>query len=67
MTNLLFVLIALAVAGIVITVIWYRDRRETSLEDGIEEFHRELEALSPDSRAPAVRRPPRNRPGGRPG
>lgn len=65
MTGLLFVLVALAVAGAVIIVLWYRDRRETSLEDGIEEFHRELEALSPESGL-AVRRP-RNRPGGRAG
>jgi hypothetical protein len=66
MTNLLFVLVALAIAGVVITWLWYRDRRETSLEDGIDEFHRELEALSPNSRVP-VRRPRNNRSGGRPG
>jgi FtsZ-interacting cell division protein ZipA len=64
-SSLLYIVVALAIAGIVITVLWYRDRRESSLEDGIEEFHRELEALAPDSRV-AVRRP-RNRPGGRSG
>lgn len=65
MSNLLFVLVALAAAGVVIFFLWYRERRESSLEDGIEEFHRELEALSPNS-GDAVNRA-RNRPGGRPG
>jgi FtsZ-interacting cell division protein ZipA len=64
-SSLLYIVVALAIAGVVITVLWYRDRRESSLEDGIEEFHRELEALSPES-GTALRRP-RNRPGGRPG
>jgi hypothetical protein len=68
MSSLLFVVVALLVAAGVITFLWYRERRESSLEDGIEEFHRELQALSPETRL-TVTRPPTQRkgPGGRPG
>jgi hypothetical protein len=68
MSNLLFVIVALLFAAGVITYLWYRERRESSLEDGIEEFHRELQALSPETRLTVTRTtPPRKGSGGRPG
>jgi hypothetical protein len=67
MGSLVFVVVALGVAAAVITYLWYRERRETSLEDGIEEFHRELQALSPETRLTVTRSTTRNKPGGRPG
>ena len=52
MTTLAYVLGALLVAGAVIGVLWYREQKPSSLEDGIDEFHRELEALAPDWQPP---------------
>ncbi len=66
MTAFAYVLGALLIAGAVIAVLWYREQKPTSLEDGIDEFHRELEALAPDWQPPASKTPrPKN--GGRPG
>ncbi len=48
MSVLAYVLGALLLAGVVIAVLWYREQKPTSLEDGIDEFHRELQALAPD-------------------
>jgi len=72
---LAYVLGALLIAGAVIAVLWYREQKPTSLEDGIDEFHRELEALAPDwqppTPKPAARPPlprgPRPKNGDRPG
>jgi len=50
---------ALLLAGIVIAVLWYREQKPTSLEDGIDEFHRELEALAPDWQPPVPKAPAR--------
>jgi hypothetical protein len=66
MSALVFLLGALLVASAVVAVLWWRDRQTTSLEDGIDEFHRELQALAPDWK-PTVRRSARPRNGGRPG
>ncbi len=52
MNVLSYVLGALLVAGAVIAALWYREQKPTSLEDGIDEFHRELEALAPDWQPP---------------
>lgn len=62
MSNLLYlgIAIALSVAGILL--IWARNRRPTSLESGIEDFQRELRALSPNTRADQSQRPQGGRP-----
>jgi hypothetical protein len=52
MSVLAYVLGAAFLAGAVIAVLWYREQKPTSLEDGIDEFHRELEALAPDWQPP---------------
>jgi len=52
MSVLAYVLGAIIVAGVVIAVLWYREQKPSSLEDGIDEFHRELEALAPDWQPP---------------
>jgi hypothetical protein len=53
--NVLFILLALAVAAVVIIGLWWRDRRPPSIEEGIDAFHRELEALAPESQNQPVR------------
>jgi hypothetical protein len=65
-TAFAYVLGALLIAGAVIAVLWYREQKPTSLEDGIDEFHRELEALAPDWQPP-VSKSTRPKNGGRPG
>jgi hypothetical protein len=50
MSNLLYLGIALLLSIIGCLVIWYRNRKPTSLTAGIEEFQRELRALAPDRR-----------------
>ena len=55
---LAYVLGALLVAGAVVAVLWYREQKPSSLEDGIDEFHRELEALAPDWQPPVRRSTP---------
>ena len=52
MTVLAYVLGALLVAAAVIGVLWYREQKPSSVADGIDEFHRELEALAPDWQPP---------------
>ncbi len=66
MSVLAYVLGALLIAGTVIAVLWYRDQKPTSLSDGIDEFHRELEALAPDWQPP-VSKSSRPKNGGHPG
>lgn len=48
MSNLLYLGIALALSVGGIVLLWLRNRRPTSLESGIEDFRRELQALSPE-------------------
>lgn len=52
MSVLVYLLGALLVAGVVIAILWFRDQRTGSIEDGIDEFHRELQALAPDAKPP---------------
>jgi len=66
MSVLAYVLGALLLAGAVIAVLWYREQKPTSIEDGIDEFHRELEALAPDWQPP-VPKSTRPRNGDQPG
>jgi hypothetical protein len=56
--GLAFLLIAVVVSGIGTFVLWVRNRDATSLDHGVEEFQREMKALSPD-KEPDERRGPR--------
>ncbi|MGI8792593.1 MAG: hypothetical protein ACR2H3_05365 [Acidimicrobiales bacterium] len=47
MSNLLYLGIAVVLSAGGIGVLWARNRRPTSLESSIEDFRRELRALSP--------------------
>lgn len=50
MSNLLYLVIALALSVIGSLILWYRHRRPRSMESGIDEFSRELKALAPERR-----------------
>ncbi len=50
MSNLLYLGIAILVSVVGGLILWYRTRRPTSLTAGIEEFQRELRALTPQGR-----------------
>ena len=50
MTGLAFLLIVLAISGVGLLVLWMRNRDTTTLDQGIDEFQREMRALSPDKR-----------------
>ena len=53
MQNLLWVVGAVAFSTVVISLIWLRNRKPTSMEAGIKEFSRELRALAPEQRVPS--------------
>lgn len=46
--GLAFLLIAVLVSVIGTLIIWMRSRGSTSVDHGVEEFQREMRALSPD-------------------
>jgi hypothetical protein len=48
--GLAFLLIAVVVSALGTLVLWMRNRGSTSLDHGVEEFQREMRALSPDKR-----------------
>jgi len=48
--GLAFLLIAVLVSAVGTAVLWMRNRGSTSLDNGVEEFQREMRALSPDKR-----------------
>ena len=50
MSNLLYLGIALGLSIVGCLILYYRNRKPTSLTHGIEEFQRELKALAPDKR-----------------
>lgn len=50
MSNLLYVLAALSVSMVASLVLWYRQRRPRSLDSGITDFQREMQALAPERR-----------------
>jgi hypothetical protein len=63
-SGLAFLLIAVVLSAAGITILWFRSRKPTSWDSGIEEFSRNMQALAPDNRtAPGGRRrrPVRNR------
>lgn len=47
MSNLIYLLIAIALSVIGSLVLWARTRQPRSVESGIEQFARELRALAP--------------------
>lgn len=49
MSGLVFLLAALALSVIGSLVLWLRHRQPTSLEQGIDDFSREMQALSPEA------------------
>ena len=55
MQNLLWVVGAVVFSTLVISLIWLRNRKPTSMEAGIKEFSRELRALAPEDRSIAGR------------
>lgn len=46
--GLAFLLIVLVISGLGLFVLWVRNRDSASLDQGVEEFQREMRALSPD-------------------
>ncbi|HUW02557.1 MAG TPA: hypothetical protein VMW08_09425 [Acidimicrobiales bacterium] len=50
MNALVFLLIALVLSGIGSAVLVFRNRRPTSVESGVDEFRREMNALAPPER-----------------
>ncbi len=65
MSNLLYLLAAVGLSGIGSTLLYLRHRRPTSVDSGMKEFNRGLEALDP-SRARNGRPPANRSPGSRP-
>jgi hypothetical protein len=51
MENLLYLLAAVVVSVVGGLVVFLRNRKPTSMEAGIDAFHRELKALAPERRA----------------
>lgn len=52
MSNLVYLLLAVTISLVGSLVVWYRHRQPRSLEFGIDEFQRELEALAPEQGSP---------------
>ncbi len=50
MSQLVYLLLALALSAAGTAWLWYRHRRPPSLERGIEDFAKELRSLSPEQR-----------------
>lgn len=53
MSSIGFLLIVLVVSVIGCTILWWRHRSPSTLESGIEAWHREMEALAPPDDPPA--------------
>jgi hypothetical protein len=51
-SNLLFLVAAVAVAALGIAVLWARSRAPRSVDSGVEGFNRQMDALSPRDRRP---------------
>ena len=52
MSNLVFLLAAVAVAALGILVLWARSRPPKSVDSGVDGFTRQMDALSPRDRRP---------------
>ena len=57
MSGLVFLLAALALSVIGSVVLWLRHRQPTSMEQGIVDFSREMQALAPERPSEHQRRP----------
>ncbi len=57
MSGLVFLLAALVLSVVGSLVLWLRHRHPTTLEQGIDDFTREMQALAPERRAGQGRRP----------
>ena len=55
MSGLVFLLAALALSVVGSIVLWLRHRQPTSMEQGIDDFSREMQALAPERRADSDR------------
>ena len=53
MSNLLYLMIALGGSVVGSLILWARHRKPTSMESGIDEFHKGLRALAPSGEAAA--------------
>lgn len=51
MSNLVYLVVAVAGSVVGSFILWFRSRKPTSMESGIDEFHRGLQALSPEGTA----------------
>ena len=56
MTSLVFLLVAVAISVVGSLALWLHHREPTSLEHGIEEFSKEMQALSPEGAQTGRRR-----------
>ena len=54
--GLAFLLIAVIVSGVGVFVLWMRNRGNASVDSGVDEFRREMRALSPNRRDDERRR-----------
>lgn len=61
MSGLVFLVAALALSVVGSVVLWLLHRRPGSMEQGIEDFSREMQALSPEQPLPSRRRSERRR------
>jgi hypothetical protein len=64
--GIVFLLVALACSAVATLVLWLGSRQPSSMEHHVEEFSREMQALSPDG-TPPVRRTARPGPTPDPG
>ena len=56
MSNIAFLLIAVTLSIVGTLVLWYRNRTPSSWDSGIQEFSRNMKALTPAEREAARRR-----------
>lgn len=62
MSNLVYLLLAVTISLVGSLVVWFRHRPPRSLEFGIDEFQKELEALAPEQNSPPPPFPSTSRP-----
>ncbi|HUR18190.1 MAG TPA: hypothetical protein VMZ51_04550 [Acidimicrobiales bacterium] len=58
MSNLVYLLLAVTFSLLGSLAVWYRHRQPRSLEYGIDEFQRELQALAPEHSSSGTPPPP---------
>jgi len=56
-SNLLYLVVAVGLSVVGSLILWFRHRKPTSMEHGIQAFNNELRALAPEQRARRDRRP----------